>query len=100
MTRINPKPQTPSPKPQPARVFLIWDLGLGIWDLVRATPLVEDLIDPRDGCFLEADTIDVAVVLAVRGQVDRPGCIRDRHLLIVQGLGLVPQVAQERLEVR
>src|SRR5207253_449892 len=91
----NPKPQIPNPKPQEVG---IWFLGFGIWDLLRAA-LIEDLVDPRDGGFLEARPIDVAVMLAMPAEVDPPGGLRDRHLLIVQRLRLVPEVAQQRLEV-
>src|SRR5258705_11136190 len=100
MIRTNPKPQIPSPKSQPSRACGIRDLDLGIWDLVRATSLVEDLVEARNRRFLEADARDVAVMRLVRGQVDAFGCVSDRHLLIVQHLRLAPQVAQECLEVR
>src|SRR4026209_992360 len=71
--RANPKTQIPNPKSQrPDRLgpFLIWDFGFGIRDLVRPTPLVQHLIDTRDRGLLDARTVDVPVVLAVRSQID------------------------------
>ena len=79
---------------------MIWDLGFGIWDLLRATPLVQHLIDARDRGLLESRAVDVAIVLAMRAQVDPLCRVGDGHFLIVKRLGLIPEVAQERLEIR
>src|ERR1041385_7739871 len=98
--RRSPKLQVPSSKFQAASDAIgAWTLDLGTWNLVRATPLIEDGVDARDRGFLEARPIDAAVVFAVHGKVHAFGRFADRHLLIVQRLRLVPQVAQERLEV-
>src|SRR5262245_34134744 len=102
--RNNPKTQIPNPKcqcfdrPEP---LLVWDLGCGTWDLdlLRPTPLVQHLIDACDRRFLEPRTVDVAVMLAMRGQIDPLCRIGNRHFLIVKRLRLIPEVAQEHLEI-
>src|SRR5690349_5124364 len=102
-TRANPNTQIPKPTSPCVDwrdPFCFWDVGFGIWDLLRATPLVQHLIDAGNRGFLKPRAVDGAVVLAMGAEVDSLRRLGDGHFLVVKGLRLIPEVAQERLEIR